>query len=305
MLKCFFGNWYYKRYIYDGRAFLNQFFGVIMKIFQHQRFFFSTFIFSIAIGLIVTNLKIQACQQECSEQLIIEEIKSRYGITNAQDSCVTVNKTMQSHARMDPNYQIACVLAGYKQIYLGSSLQLEVAIMDPLIQKIVLPLSSERFSYMFVPDPLIFSKNNQQERMLVYDKLNPLPAFRFKKYCWQEVGRKKCSVEQGKHVLMGMLLGYSNQDIEYFYKRIGFFRHYPDYKRILLERDIYLYYDSWPTDIKRDFDIFESEWHGAIDYQRYEQDKKEALQWLSENNDLERVKRDIEQLKRQFFFPES
>jgi len=99
--------------------------------------------------------------------------------------------------------------------------------------------------------------------------------------------------------LQGYLLGYDKIDIEFFYQRFGFRQQQK--KKNESDSLVPSSYTDFSPELKNEFENFKKyEWPLSKNHNRYELDKKKAIDWLEENKELsdDQLYQQIQELKK-------
>jgi hypothetical protein len=130
--------------------------------------------------------------------------------------------TEQGTLVKDINNVIACMLKGYKSVYLGYPHNIVEILPD------YLPLENLGIHIIKFKAFSLATQSDNFERVLLYTDEGCDNALLLKKYIEQRAQKDKedwqanSSISEPNHYLMGHLLGYDEADISYFYEKNGF-----------------------------------------------------------------------------------
>lgn len=134
-------------------------------------------------------------------------------IPSAQTCGAAIKKEGQEAVVDDINHRIACMIAGFKDIYWGAASELNT------IDEQFLPLENYSIGKIIIPAALNFGV---AEGLLLYTPQGEKNARLFMRMLQQAINQKK--LYKGgtlyNEYLAGMLLGYFEQDIEHYYKDV-------------------------------------------------------------------------------------
>lgn len=194
------------------------------------------------------------------------------------------------HAGSD-EFDMACLITGNRKI-VYTTLQ---SIKDNTYEK--LQSLKKNLDTLFINFDYFIKKENIKELEEVsYRPEGERDAFLFVKQ-WLLSGKRCISNDY----LCGFLLGYGKDDIEFFYQRIAFDIYL--HKNKLVEDDFMppFTYPEFSPQLRKQFEQFKkTAWLQSQDYEQYNQDKKNALEWVEENKKFtnEQLYQQINELKK-------
>ena len=163
------------------------------------------------------------------------------------------------------NLEIACLIAGLKDIYWAQGGAKELATMDPIFKELLEPLNIQ---YIILDNGDLIMYTPQGERSaLLFAKnraiKNDLSAY-----------------------LTGKLLGYKEDDIKYHELYLSFIRWYGDLLNEPIAPRLNVGdFPNWPDKDKEFFKEFETKvWPQTPRHQQFQEEKKRAIDWINQNN---------------------
>lgn len=206
----------------------------------------------------------------------------------------------------EPNLEIACLVAGFKDVYLMSN-EDELQSMDPHLKALLTPLHIDHIK-LDKEHAIIYTPRGQRNALLLAEiELKKLINIYSTEKTAQ--GYRIIAVEQmakdteSSTYLIGLLLGYKEEDIEFFHIFGSFSQWYSKLlNEPITERLDSGTYPNWPQKDKDAFTQFEKNvWPSTPDYKDFQEDKKAAVEWIQKHKHFsnDELKKQIDESQRQ------
>lgn len=229
----------------------------------------------------------------------IDAIKKHYQLS-PQKCRSAINK--DGVLENEPNLMLACLLSGYKYVYLTSIDDFHNSMIPGL--KVLLPeLGIKQFT---LNDEMILYSRLGERFGLLLAKLELQNALKAAQFPVQKRQKGLFHVIPQEHLpreytsyLIGTLLGYSEPDIKYFYAVSEFINKNNLWSSLKMAE-----FPLWPAADQQAFNNFENNiWPRSHDYQKYLKDKNAAEQWINIHNDktTEQLAQEVQQMQTQLF----
>lgn len=217
---------------------------------------------------------------------IIDKVYSKY--QPSKFNCVpSVNKYIALKNIYDiNNLEIACLLTGYKNIYMTFNQKILKKI-DPMLisiietQKITKKIKKiSYFIYYLIVDKFSLVIDYVKEKKVIFCSKSGLKnslimQLRDTELNLREFEEPGSHIELDNHYLTGLLLNYKKKDIKFFYQ-VNFFRQNLKDEKIIKITDENQF-ANWPENIKIDFyNFIKRSWLKSESYKLYKIEKLEA-----------------------------
>lgn len=241
----------------------------------------------IAFALFAANVSTME-QSGSLPELVQSTLFQRYNI-KPRDCRVAINREFDiPFSSWMKGAQIACLVAGLKDVYLADSLEdVNILAQDPLVREL---FNQQYISHIYLYAPSAWRTGNIiAEEILYTPKGERNGLLLAKKMLTFELEKFENKPFSGSAYLTGELLGYKPEDQEFFEKLQAFQGYLLQEKNIpITEIDKqfpFRSFQEWPEKSKTEFLVYETQiWPESQEYKRFEVEKRKASNWLQENS---------------------
>jgi hypothetical protein len=229
---------------------------------------------------------------------LIEQLKKKYDIKDSNSCRIAINKSVFINRPLEEkaNLQIACVIVGFKNVYMFTFAN-ELSKMDPEFKKFI---DNKTIHYITLRFPKEDDPTVMKEDIgFIYNNVGEHDALLLALY---SLKHEQSKIDSNTY-LIGKLLGYAEEDLEFFAQISDFFfMHEKELKAISPNIEMYNF-STWPKKAKSMFNSYvKKDWpnsQGDVEFNYY---KKIAIKWIAKYSTLspeqlkQKIKRELDGL---------